>query len=149
VVKYPKGGEGEKMRVNLLQKQHGEIREMLTQLLELPENQLTKRAFDISKLIGRLSGILTIHLRSEDDYLYPELIKSENKVVQNIAKEFSTEMGDLAQRFMSFKSIYMMGKNIQANPKQFKKDIDTLARALFNRIDREEKELYTLIKSDS
>lgn len=133
------------MSVSLLQKQHEQIREMIRELKHLTKENLEEKAFFISLKIGQLAGVLAIHLQGEDKFLYPRLLQHENQQVRQIAAAFIKEMGDLGQKFTSFKTTFKQPQNIKAQPEKFKQDLKTLVALLNKRMEREEKELYPLL----
>ncbi|SHM31268.1 Hemerythrin HHE cation binding domain-containing protein [Caldanaerovirga acetigignens] len=96
-------------------------------------------------MIGKLSGLLSLHLNSEDKYFYPVLLSHYNPEIRKKALEFTNETGDLSQKFANFKSEYMQAKNIKENPEKFIEDFSKINTALRQRIEREEKYLYPLI----
>lgn len=134
------------MSIALLQKQHTEIGKIAGELVNVPEEKLEAEAFEIAKKIARLAGVLTFHLQSEDKFLYPRLMKNENKQIRDIARAFTREMGDLGQKFGVFKTEYTKPQNIKSHPGKFKQDLGAVVALLNNRIEREEKELYPLLK---
>lgn len=133
------------MSTSLLKQQHAQMAEIILELTSYPIESLVEKAFEISRKIGQLAGILTFHLQSEDKFLYPSLIKNESSQIRSTAVAFTREMGDLGQKFATFKAKYMQPKNIKTDPKKFKEELDAIAALLDNRIKKEERELYPLL----
>ncbi|HQA60741.1 MAG: hemerythrin domain-containing protein [Tepidanaerobacteraceae bacterium] len=133
------------MSISLLLKQHVQISEILQELMSIPQEGLAEKAFEISKKIGQLAGVLKFHLQSEDKFLYPKLMKHESSHIRDTAFAFTDEMGNLGEKFEAFKATYIQPKNIKAAPEKFKQDLDSIATALKIRIEREDRKLYPLL----
>jgi len=134
------------MSNQLLKNQHLTIRELLGELeKELRTGNIEEKAFDLSLKISKLSGVLTLHLRSEDNYLYPNLKDAKEPQVRETAAKLYKEMGDLAEEFGKYKSTYMSATKIKANPNEFRQTTLKIIQALKQRLDLEDRKLYVLI----
>ena len=98
-------------------------------------------------LLAKLRGILVIHLAQEDKFLYPMLIQSNDNVAAATAQKFSDEMGDLASVFDKYCLKWNSSHMILDNLSEMKSETHIVMDALSNRISREDKELYPLMKS--
>lgn len=126
-------------QIDTIKKQHSEIANILEKL----KNALSKEDYSAaSSNINELAGKLKIHLRYEDDYIYPELLKSENTNVKNISNKFIKEMGDLASVFDDFKNKYNTKSKIESNITEFKSTCNVVIKALEKRLSKEDNELY-------
>lgn len=126
-------------QIDTIKKQHSEIANVLGKL----KNALSKEDYSAaSSNINELAGKLKIHLRYEDDYIYPELLKSENTNVKNISNKFIKEMGDLASVFDDFKNKYNTKSKIESNITEFKSTCNVVIKALEKRLSKEDNELY-------
>jgi len=122
-------------------RQHNEISDTLTQIKSLTNKDITGNKKELALLINNLAGKLKIHLAMEDKYLYPSL---KNKTVsEKIALKFEQEMGNISTVFSEFKIKYNTSDKIQANEKYFKTEVLKLISLLENRLNKEEKELYS------
>lgn len=136
------------MNIELLKGQHTHIWKLVREtetVLNADNVNVGAIAFDLSLKIGQLSGALVLHLKSEDDYLYPELLKSESGEIRALAESFSQEMGSIAEKFTEYKRTYMMASKIKEQPEIFKQDTKRIFLALKNRLDKEDRKLYPLI----
>lgn len=126
-------------QIDTIKKQHSEIANILEKL----KSALSKEDYyAASSNINELAGKLKIHLRYEDDYIYPELLKSENTNVKNISNKFIKEMGDLASVFDDFKNKYNTKSKIESNITEFKLTCNVVIKALEKRLSKEDNELY-------
>ena len=130
----------------IIQRQHAEILQ-LAQKISMYDSipKVRENAFDISLLLGSLSGKLTMHLASEDKFIYPCLMKKQDPKIQETSKQFASEMGSLAQVFNDFKNKYLGDVKIKNAPGEFLEESGRVIEAIGERIAREEKHLYPLL----
>ena len=134
------------MNMDLLKNQHSTIRQLIQEIeKEISSGSIEQKAFDISLKISKLSGVLVLHLKSEDQYLYPNLKNSKDVAVSKTAEQLYKEMGSLSGEFMSYKSTYMSAAKIKANIPQFIEDSKRIISALKNRLNTEDKKLYQVV----
>ncbi len=130
-----------------LERQHVEIMEEIQYIKKsINSNDLQENASDIAKHISLLAGKLKVHLDSEDKFLYPSLINSENVLVQNIANKYISDMGNLCAVFTEYKNKFNTRSKIISNKEDLVKESKQIVIALENRMHKEDKELYPLLK---
>ncbi len=131
------------MNNDLLKNQHNTIRQLIQELEEeVRSGNLDQKAFDLSLKISKLSGILVLHLKSEDEYLYPALKNSKDEALSKTAEQLCREMGSLSTEFLKYKSTYMSAARIKADIPQFIGESNKIFSALKNRLNTEDKRLY-------
>lgn len=135
------------MIVQQLIRQHQDIGSILGELKQKISSQeeVKKNSMHIALKVSRLSGILKIHLRSEDNNLYPALLKDEDPKVREIAKRFFAEMGDLAKIFEQYKAKYAKKAIIEQQVNNFIKDTKQIINAISKQVENEETKLYKLL----
>ncbi|WP_425804345.1 hemerythrin domain-containing protein [Desulfitobacterium sp. Sab5] len=134
------------MNMDLLKNQHTTIRQLVKEIEHgISSGDVTGQAFDLSLKIGKLSGILVLHLKSEDEHLYPFLKSSSNEKVRKIAEQLDKEMGSLSAEFMEYKHTYMLASKIKQEPQKFIAESKRIAVALENRLNTEDQKLYPLV----
>lgn len=133
----------------IIQRQHAEILQ-LTQKISMYDSipKVKENAFDISLLLGALSGKLTMHLASEDQFIYPCLMKKQDPKIEETSIQFASEMGSLAQVFGDYKNKYLGDSKITNAPGKFLGDSGKVMEAIGKRIAREEKYLYPLLADE-
>ena len=99
----------------------------------------------LRKALVELSARVTVHLASEDQVVYPRLIKAADQNVSTIAKRFADEMGGIGDAFKVYLSHWRNAVAIAARARTFASETKQIASALGTRIDREERELYPLL----
>jgi len=131
----------------LIVKQHNEIKKILRELQEdiYCEEDLSRNALWIALKIGHLNGVLSMHLKFEDDYLYPCLLQSQAQEAKTIASNVVDEMGELANEFDAYQKKYLQNPNaIRQNSEGFRQDSLQIIEKILKRIEAEEKDVYSL-----
>lgn len=135
------------MNINNLVRQHEAIRENVKTIESLiNKNNIENDSFEISKNINLLIGVLKVHLQSEDNFLYPQLLKSDDDKLKNMAKHYIDEMGNINVEFEKYKTQFNTKTKINDNVESFKNFTTEIIKVLKNRLDKEDKYLYPLIK---
>lgn len=135
------------MDIKNVLRQHNEIFELIKQVRAYHnKEQVREHAFEISKTLAQLAGILKVHLSSEDKFVYPVLIKHQDIEVRTTAESFAKEMGELFEVFNSYKVKYMGGSKIADNASVFLDETKNVFLALEKRINKENMSLYPLLK---
>jgi len=134
------------MNIDNLKEQHNKIRELINEVkqhmsLEKSDDNLRVLAYEINKL----AGVLRIHLSSEDRYLYPLLMESDNTSTKQLTESFDRSMGGLSNAFISFKTRYNTYDKIKLDYQNFEAELKMVLTQLLTRLDREDQELYPLV----
>lgn len=130
-----------------LERQHDEVKKLFKDIksninnIEVKEN-LDKIVLDINTLAGKL----TVHMNSEDKFLYPRLLNNEDSKIKSMAKEYIEEMGDIHNKFKEYKSTFNTKRKILENKDAFIKETTRVITLLENRINKEDRKLYPQIK---
>ena len=128
-----------------IKKQHEQIKKALRELQEDVYNveELSRNALWIALKMGNLSGILTVHLKFEDDYLYPCLLENNVGGARQIAKEVLDKIGELADTFKAYQKKYLLSPNIiSEQAERFRDDTLQIIAAILERIETEERDIY-------
>ena len=134
--------------INNLERQHLEIKDSVLIIKQGVNSKDINTNIDILvREINILAGKLNIHMNSEDKFLYPTLIKSDDKDLKQIAKQYSEEMGSIHTGFNSFKSKFNTKTKILSDVDGFLKESKEIIKLLEERISKEENHLYPKIKS--
>lgn len=128
-------------------RQHKEILDTIEAIEELiNKGTVESNAMDISIKINFLAGKLKIHLDSEDKYLYPDLLKGESIELRKMSTSYMNEMGNILSIFTEYKLKFNTKSKILESTQAFLEQTETIFNTIENRISREERELYPLIK---
>jgi hemerythrin-like domain-containing protein len=87
-----------------------------------------------------------MHLKYEDEQMYPYLLQHEKEEVRAISKVLKKEMGDLSAVFEGYKDKYLKRPNaLVKEPSQFIKETNNILYAISKRVEKEEHELFPLL----
>ncbi len=126
--------------------QHEQLLKIAGDIAEkLHENTLKQDASRVRILLAEFAGKLKVHLAIEDKSLYPYLLTHEDETVKSTTRKFIEEMGHLYQAFSDYLEHWPGAPSIQKDAGKFIEETKEIVRALENRIDRENRELYPLV----
>lgn len=121
--------------------QHKELVDIVGKIAAmLQPATVTAKATDIRGLLTQLAGKVTMHLTMEDSTLYKAMLA--NPTTKPVAERFQREMGGIATAFKNYLAKYATPAAISSNAAAFIADTQGIAKALGDRIKREEAELY-------
>lgn len=132
------------MNMDRFKQDHVAVLSSISELRRLIQAGITENSGSIAKTIVSMSSAIKLHLAAEDRMLYPKLEQSTYPGAADIGQKFQTEMGSIASAYMEFTRKWAFGPKIVANPDGFKVDANNIYKALFQRIQREDKELYPI-----
>ena len=130
------------MNIDKFKEDHIAVLTGISKLRKLVQAGVAENSGDIAKMIVSMSSAIKLHLAAEDRMLYPALARSTYPDAADIGAAFQNEMGSIAAAYMEFTGKWAFGPKIVANPEGFKNDANTIFKALFQRVQREDKELY-------
>lgn len=134
------------MNVDHLKKQHEGIYQLISEIeSSLNISFVESNAFNLSLKLGQLSGKLTMHLRSEDDFLYPFLTNSSDQKLRGLGTRFSREMNGIAEKFSVYKTNYLAANKIKADSANFIQDTHEIFEILKVRLETEDRSLYSVL----
>lgn len=136
------------MNISNLERQHTEIKELFEKIdKHIKSSNLMDNIASMVWDINTLAGKLNIHMRTEDRFLYPELINSNNDKLKKMATEYSDEMGNIHSVFTEYKNKFNTRNKILSNKEEFIKESKRVLALLVNRIEKEDLKLYPEIKT--
>jgi hypothetical protein len=135
------------MNIDKFKQDHVSILSLVSKLRTLVQAGVGQNAGEISRLIVTMSSAIKLHLSAEDRMLYPKLLKSEDPGVVNVAKKFQTDMGGIAAAYMAFVSKWNVESKVSVNPDGFKKEANDIFKALHQRMQHENTELYVMAEN--
>lgn len=130
-------------RTDSFRQQHNEILKIANQVSGLLiEAQLSKDANQVRALVARLAVQVKFHLGVEDQWLYPELLKSNDDRLKKLATQYMNEMGNIKQNFENYVVRWSPIEAIEKKPGNFVRETQALFGVLSRRIKLENSELY-------
>ena len=85
---------------------------------------------------------IKFHLAAEDATLYPALRAAADPGVAGLGRRYEEEMRGLSGAYAEFSRKWRVCAVIEAAPEQFRSEANTVLKALHERIQRENRELY-------
>lgn len=133
------------MDMSNLNRQHNDIANLITEVEGyLSVEKVSVAAFELIMKIAKLAGLLIMHLKHEDEVLYPKLRISSDLKVRQTTERFITEMGGLSTAFNEYRGLYKSSNNIKDKPEAFIRDTEKIIEALRKRVKKENEDLYLL-----
>ncbi len=122
----------------LYRDQHDRLRTHVTKMFEATTGSEHKT------LLAQLAGSVKMHLKAEDDSLYPRLMAHADASVRSKAAELQRSMGNLAAAFDAFYARWIKPGAIAADPQGYGTEMKSVVALLATRMDLEDRELYDL-----
>lgn len=132
------------MNITRFQNDHEGIQGCIATLRELTRAGVAANAKEIATAIVQMSGKIKLHLAAEDATLYPAMEKSTNAEAMRTARSFRSEMGLLAKAYAVFVARWNTPTSLANDPEGFRADANEVLKALFQRMQREDRQLYPL-----
>lgn len=133
--------------LDLLKDQHHELLDIASALsLHLQIDRIAEMPDAVHELLLNLAGRLRVHLAMEDRGLYPLLLETRDETVKRLAREFIDDIGGLSARSRKYMLRWSVPRLISEHPRDFARETRELLQELSLRIEREETELYPLLK---
>jgi iron-sulfur cluster repair protein YtfE (RIC family) len=137
-----RGSRSKSMNVEKFKSDHAAVLGQVSDLRQLVHAGVKENAESIAKMIVAMSSNIKLHLSTEDQMLYPTLIASGKPAAVELARKFQTEMGSIATAYGEFSRKWNLGTKVSADPEGFRAEAGQIFKALHERIQRENKELY-------
>lgn len=134
------------INIDNFMRQHKEIIEELDCIDKiLNKHDYQSYLGDFVSHINSLAGKLKIHLSTEDQFLYPNLINGKDIEMKNMANSYIDEMGNISNTFTDYKNQFNTKSKIEGKVDVFMSETKYILTEIRKRILKEENELYRLI----
>lgn len=121
---------------------HATILEQIDALRALSREGVRENAERIGAALVSTASHIKFHLAAEDQVLYPTLERSADAQLSALGTRYRKEMKGLSAAFADFVQRWRVPARLAADPEGFRHDANTVLRALFERLQRENAELY-------
>ena len=125
---------------------HVEILGQIETLRSLIRAGIVEKSGDIAALLVNIASGIKFHLAAEDRVLYPAFAASGDPAAKALGQKYQDEMQDISTGFAGLVLQWRVGSRIVADPEGFRAHANTVFKALFERLMREERELYPVAK---
>lgn len=127
-------------------RQHDELAGLVASMEQRLDGVLAGgSAADLRRLLAQYSGKLAVHLRMEDEALYPRALGDGDATLQRVAAVLKRDVGPLHEEFQRFLEAWPSAAMIESRPRDFAMQLARTLRTIARRMQREEAELYPLV----
>lgn len=130
------------MNLDRYRQQHNDILANVAALRALVQAGIGDHAAQIAQRIVDMSTSIRFHLAAEDATLYPALRKASDPGVAELGRRYEEEMRGLGSAYGEFSRKWRVGATIAAAPEEFRREANAVFKALHERIQHENRELY-------
>ena len=128
-------------------RQHHEMVSLCQQLLECSiEKYISKNASFVHTIQRSLHEVMSLHIRLEDTAFYPMLHEHENPEVRSISLRLQEEFLPGTKMYWAYHERYPSAHSIEKNSSQYIEDTHAVVNEIRLRINKEERELYSLLR---
>lgn len=135
------------MNIDKFKQQHLDILAAIDALRTLARAGVAGQAPAIAAQIVAMSGLIKLHLAVEQRYLYPAAQASGVASLVRMGHRYETEMDDIAGAYLAFAGRWNTAARLEAEPDQFRSEANSVLQALYQRMSREDHELYPAIEA--
>ncbi|MDR3414557.1 MAG: hemerythrin domain-containing protein [Nevskia sp.] len=133
------------MNIDRFKRDHATVLQQVEELRELIQDGIEEHAGQIARLLMTISSTIKVHLAAEDHALYPALAR--NPAIAATGRKFQEEMGGIAAAYAAFSHQWVFAPNIEAHPEQFLREANDTFKVLYERIRKEDRELYPAVEA--
>lgn len=108
----------------------------------LSQASIGENAERIGEAIVSTASLIKFHLAAEDQVIYPRLAKSGRPEVAALSARYQNEMRGITEAFGHFVTQWRVPARLETDQEGFRRDANTVLRALYERLRREDIELY-------
>lgn len=128
-------------------RQHHEMISLCDQLWACAiVEHISKDASFVHRIQQALYKVLNLHSRLEDDAFYPMLHEHKDPEVRTVSLRLKDKFLECGNMHKLYQETYSTPQSIEANPVQYVSDTHTVIKMIRNRINIEERELYSLLR---
>jgi hemerythrin-like domain-containing protein len=139
--------EGGAMNIDRFKQEHADVMNSVAVLRELVHTGVNEHAEEIVVQLLAMTGAIKLHLAAEDRVLYPALANASDPLVAQTSRMFQQEMGGLAGTLTAFVSRWNLAAKILQDPQGFRDEANAVFKALYMRVQRENRELYPMAEA--
>lgn len=135
------------MNIDKFKHEHVAILSAIDQLRELARSGVAMQSQAIAAQIVAMSGLIKLHLAVEQRYLYPAVQASGVAKVARLGLQYENEMQGIAGDYLAFAGRWNTAARLAQEPDAFRSEANTVLHALYQRMRREDTELYPAIEA--
>ncbi|NBV14952.1 hemerythrin domain-containing protein [Janthinobacterium sp.] len=135
------------MNIDKFKQQHLAILAAIDDLRQLARGGVAAQAQAIAAHIVAMSGLIKLHLAVEQRYLYPAAQACGVATVARLGRQYESEMHGIAGAYLAFAGRWNTPVRLAAQPEAFRSEANTVLHALYQRMRREDRELYPAVEA--
>lgn len=135
------------MNIDKFKQQHLAILAAIDDLRQLARGGVAAQAQAIAAQIIAMSGLIKLHLAVEQRYLYPAAQACGVATVARLGRQYESEMHGIAGVYLAFAGRWNTPVRLAAEPEAFRSEANTVLHALYQRMRREDRELYPAVEA--
>ncbi|MGK5080003.1 hemerythrin domain-containing protein [Janthinobacterium sp. HLX7-2] len=135
------------MNIDKFKQQHLAILAAIDDLRQLARGGVAVQAPAIASQIIAMSGLIKLHLAVEQRYLYPAAQACGVASVAQLGRQYESEMHGIAGAYLEFAGRWNSPVRLEAAPEAFRSEANSVLHALYQRMRREDHDLYPAIES--
>ena len=135
------------MNIDKFKQEHVAILSAIDQLRELARSGVAPQSQAIAEQIVAMSGLIKLHLAVEQRYLYPAVQASGVAKVARLGLQYENEMQGIAGDYLAFAGRWNTAARLAQEPDAFRSEANTVLHALYQRMRREDTELYPAVEA--
>jgi|GEM_PF-3571882 Hemerythrin HHE cation binding domain. len=128
-----------------LRRQHEDTKQLINEISTyLTVSSLDKNSQKVRSLLSTLIGKANVHRASEDNYLYPKMLKHDSKELRAVAEKYYEGFINAKDVLSNYSTKWAAARKIAENPNEFIEDSKVIFSKISDRIDKENNELFRL-----
>ena len=135
------------MNIDKFKQEHVAILSAIDQLRTLARAGVASQSQAIAAQIVAMSGMIKLHLAVEQRYLYPAAQACGLATVARLGRQYESEMHGIAGAYLDFAGRWNTPVRLAAEPEAFRSEANTVLHALYQRMRREDRELYPAVEA--
>lgn len=135
------------MDIERFKHQHVEILDGIAGLRQFAHAGIKENALEIARGVTALSTVVKLHLAIEDRILYPALQQGTNARLAEMGHAYQEDMKGIASGYIVFSRRWGTAATIAENADQFRAEANTVLKALYSRMQKENAEFYPAIEA--
>lgn len=135
------------MNIDRFKHEHVAILSAIDQLRTLARSGVAPQSQAIAEQIVAMSGLIKLHLAVEQRFLYPAVQACGVAKVARLGHQYETEMQGIAGDYLAFAGRWNTAARLAQEPDAFRSEANTVLHALYQRMRREDTELYPAVEA--
>lgn len=135
------------MNIQRFEAQHDAILRGVAELRQLSRQGIAENAVSIAQKIVDISSTIKLHLAGEDRMLYPTAQRSGDPSLAKLADRYQQDMGPIAAEFEAFVHRWNTPNALREQAEIFRREANRVLRLLWERMRREDGELYPRMRA--